>query len=128
MVGDAVIIERTVEESFKKTAKRLKDPDSAIAFYEKSGLPSLKAVRRMFFTNSGLLFYLRECRILFETVGDVNCFLRLLRSDGIFQMLSDLNSRPRTEEFFKAISVYKVNLSDKLYDLKQTILASKVSK
>ncbi len=87
-----------VEETFTDIAFRLHKVESAIQMFFDSDIPKCKSMKRAFFSNMGLLFYMKECEALWHTIADVNIFYCLLKSDAIFNVLSILHQRPRLFE------------------------------
>lgn len=92
---------RRVERSFRKRAAALRDAADLPALYDAAGLPQVKSVRRLFFREQGLFFYLKEVRFLWELVGEPNGFRRLMELGHIYEVLAYLHRYPGTEVFFR---------------------------
>lgn len=101
-----------VEESFKRQAEPLRDCDNIVSLYESSELPNMKSVRKIFFENPGLFFYIKECERLWRLLSDPNHFVAFFRINSLYQILSDLHSRPVIfvflEDFLKLESKTKL--------------------
>ena len=89
----------SIEESFKAQAEKMRDASELPKMYNESKLPNMKSVRKLFFKNAGFFFYLEECERLWELIGDPNYFVELLSENIIYQVLSDLHSRPVIFDF-----------------------------
>ena len=83
-----------VHKSFRHLLRHFVNGDRLCRFYERSGLPSMKSVRRYIFEHAGLLFYTDGLEILWRSIGDPNLFLRVMDSDTVFNVISDLHSYP----------------------------------
>lgn len=82
------------DPSFRPHSRRLRYAGNAVALYDQSGLPKAKTVRRLFFENPGLFFYLEESRRLWQIIRDPNRFLSVFTCPHIYQILADLHTRP----------------------------------
>ena len=91
-----------LDGSFKRTAKGLHRADNAVKLYEASSLPQIKSVRKLFFEEQGMLFYIRECEALWHIIGDPNRFIKLLKSNNKYRLLTEIHTRPTVLTFFKA--------------------------
>ena len=60
-----------------------------------------KSIRKLIFKNQGLLFYLQECAVLYNTIHDVNIFCNILASKYIFDILMLFHRHPNTHIFFQ---------------------------
>lgn len=94
-----------IEESFRAAAGGLSDITCLPELYAASVLPGSKSVRRMFFTNPGFFFYIREAEALAEVFSDVNYFCRLLALGQIYDLFSCLHMYPGTLAFFRDYAV-----------------------
>lgn len=83
-----------IEKTFADIAQRIHTVSDAVSVFDESRLPKCKSVRRIFFSNPGLIFYIRECEELWMAVGDVNHYHRLMVREDIFELLSLLHQRP----------------------------------
>ncbi len=88
-----------IEESFMEVEKKLHNIESAFVIFNESVLPKCKSIKKIFYSDPGLLFYLTECETLWRIIGDVNHFRVLLKNDCIFHVLSILRQRPRLFEY-----------------------------
>ncbi len=64
-----------------------------------SKLPYIKSIKRIFYENSGLFFYLRECEIIYSLIKDVNLLFKILSSENIFYILASFHNYPGIIDF-----------------------------
>lgn len=88
-----------IERTFQSVARKLHSMNGAYKLFKQSDLPDFKSVRRVFFSNAGLLFYLDECEKLWQAIADPNLFCDLMNHDCIFHILSILHQRPCLYKF-----------------------------
>ena len=69
-----------------------------------AALPQIKSVRRAFFEDPALFFYLREAEKMARLLPDRNLFLRFLHGSACYPALSLLHTFPATEDFFRDFS------------------------
>ena len=116
-----------LDESFKDTAEKLRNPMMALELLKKSNLPDCKSIRKLFINKSGLFFYIKECEMLYDFCKDVNILCRVLNRSYIYSFLVDVhyyNLKPFLEDFasvadkkmiiwlserFKEITEYAIN-------------------
>lgn len=84
----------TVDSTFAGIAKQLHNAENIAEVYANSGLPQVKSVRKLFYENAGLFFYLPEAEKIFLVLKDINLFCRFLQYPVVFDVLSDLHMRP----------------------------------
>lgn len=92
---------RDVEKSFLAAADRLHSAADLPAVYAASRLPQIKSVKRIFFSEPGLFFYLEEAEALWSVAADPNQFRRLLELHRVYELLSFLHRYPGAEVFFR---------------------------
>ena len=80
--------------SFEDSAFFLCSPKRAREALKISSLPQIHSVRKLFFEQQGLFFYLKECELLWQMLKDPNLLCRTLQIKHIFRILSDLHTRP----------------------------------
>ncbi len=90
-----------VEDSFKQREKELHFAQDAIKTLETAEFPNTKSVRKTFFEEQGLLFYIEECEMLWDIFCDVNHFCKILGSRRIYEVLCGLHNRPMIAEVLK---------------------------
>ncbi len=90
-----------VDHSFRGAIRRLHNAEELPKLYADSKLPQTKSVKRLFFSQQGLFFYLREAEILWQIVGDVNLLRSILEMDHVFEILGFLHQCPGTARFFR---------------------------
>ncbi len=88
-----------IEESFRSVEKKLHSAEDAFILFDTSALPKCKSIKKIVYSNPGLLFYLPECENLWAIINDVNHFRALLKDDSVFNVLSILHQRPRLFEY-----------------------------
>lgn len=66
-----------------------------------STLPKVKSIKRIFFEDPGLFFYLRECEDFWSVLSDVNLLRELLQSPVIYDVLSQYHLHPGVFDFYK---------------------------
>ena len=88
-----------IDESFAEQAVKMRKAKDIELMYSESKLPAMKSVRKLFFKNAGLFFYIEECERLWEIFKDPNYFVDLLSESVIYQVLSDLHMRPMAFDF-----------------------------
>lgn len=96
-----------VDKSFGGRAKQLVDSRRIDDVYKASSLPMCKSVRKCFFENPGLFFYLHEAEKLWAIVDDPNLFNSFLRSARVFEFLSELHMRPGIFEYLHDYAAVK---------------------
>lgn len=87
--------------SFQKSVRSLSSPEQAREAFFTSSLPKIHSVRKLFFEQQGLLFYLKECEALWQVLKDPNLLCRVLRADCTFRILSDLHTYPGAVRFLR---------------------------
>jgi len=90
-----------VESSFREITEKMQNSKEAVVLYEKSKLPKVKSVRKNFFENPALFFYLPEAETLWTIIGDPNVYCTLVRSSKVFRLLSDIHMYPGITEFIE---------------------------
>lgn len=90
-----------IDDSFKDTVKKLHKAENVPEFYEKSELPQTKTIRKLFFEDPGLFFYLDECQRLWKIFRDVNLFRKLLSNEGRYEILSQFHSYPAAGDYYE---------------------------
>lgn len=88
-----------IEDTFKPQARRMRNAYNIVNLYADSSLPKIKSVKRVFFGNTGLFFYLDECERLWHILDDPNYFVELLKESIIYQLLSHLHMHPVMFDF-----------------------------
>ena len=81
--------------------KRLHNQKIALEYLMSFTFSKKKSIRKLIFKNQGLLFYLHECAVLYNTIHDVNVFCNILASKYIFDILMLLHRHPNTHIFFR---------------------------
>ena len=81
--------------------KRLHNQKTALEYLMSFTFSKKKSIRKLIFKNQGLLFYLHECAVLYNTIHDVNVFCNILASKYIFDILMLLHRHPNTHIFFR---------------------------
>lgn len=90
-----------VDESFMRIARKMHLSKNTVKLFESSSLPNMKSVKKLFFSDSGLFFYLDECTRFWKLLNDPNHFTALLKNEEIYRILSDLHTRPMMFEFIE---------------------------
>lgn len=75
------------------------------ALYIKAGLPGAKSIRRTFFENPGLFFYIDQIKAL--PFHDTNILLQILCSKDAYVFLSTLREYPRVFEYLQRLVMAK---------------------
>lgn len=81
--------------------KRLHNQKIALEYLMSFTFSKKKSIRKLIFKNQGLLFYLHECAVLYNTIHDINVFCNILASKYIFDILMLLHRHPNTHIFFR---------------------------
>lgn len=81
--------------------KRLHNQKTALEYLMSFTFSKNKSIRKLIFKNQGLLFYLHECAVLYNTIHDVNIFCNILASKYIFDILMLFHCHPNTYIFFQ---------------------------
>ena len=81
--------------------KRLHNQKTALEYLMSFTFSKKKSIRKLIFKNQGLLFYLHECAVLYNTINDVNIFCNILASKYIFDILMLFHCHPNTYIFFQ---------------------------
>lgn len=91
-----------LDRDYRSIAKKLHCAENAEKLLRHSTVPNVKSVRRLFFAQPGLFFYLTELEELWQLLGDYNRFCRLLqRAQNIFRILVYLRQFPAAVVFLK---------------------------
>lgn len=90
-----------LDRSFSSVATQLRSIENLPDLYHASGLPNVKSIRRLFFSNPGFFWYIEEAKLLAEIVHDVNILCRLLSLSHIYDIFSFLHQYPGTVVFLK---------------------------
>lgn len=89
-----------LDESFDEIAAALRCADALPDLYKNSGLPRMKSIRKIFFTNPGLFFYLAEAAALWDVIKDPNFFRSTLSLPRIYEILAFTHQFPGSMDFF----------------------------
>ena len=89
-----------IERRFLKSAKRLHDAQKVPNIFEKTILPKVKSIRKIFFCNPALFFYTGELEQLWEILEDINLFRNFITSKNIFSELAFLCKMPFLIDFY----------------------------
>ncbi len=102
-----------IERRFLKSAKRLHDAKKVPNIFEKTILPKVKSIRKIFFCNPALFFYTGELEQLWKIIEDINLFRNFITSKNIFSELAFLCKMPHLIDFY---TEYKAEIGiKKLY-------------
>lgn len=102
-----------IERRFLKSAKRLHDAKKVPNIFEKTILPKVKSIRKIFFCNPALFFYTGELEQLWKIIEDINLFRNFITSKNIFFELAFLCKMPHLIDFY---TEYKAEIGiKKLY-------------
>lgn len=96
-----------LDGKFERIAMKLHTKRRAVKYLDDSCIPDLKSIRRLYFLNPGLLFYLPEGESLWKIIEDSNLFCRILSGKHIYEVLTDLHQRPALFEFLSDYSCQK---------------------
>lgn len=89
-----------IERRFLKSAKRLHDSKKVPNIFEKTILPKVKSIRKIFFCNPALFFYIGELEQLWKIIEDINLFRNFITSKNIFSELAFLCKMPHLIDFY----------------------------
>ena len=89
-----------IERRFLKSAKRLHDSKKVPNIFEKTILPKVKSIRKIFFCNPALFFYTGELEQLWKIIEDINLFRNFITSKNIFSELAFLCKMPHLIDFY----------------------------
>lgn len=89
-----------IERRFLKSAKRLHDAKKVPNIFEKTILPKVKSIRKIFFCNPALFFYTGELEQLWKIIEDINLFRNFITSKNIFFELAFLCKMPYLIDFY----------------------------
>ena len=90
-----------IDGAFKRVAKKLHCAEDLPALYEEYMLPKAKSIRKIFFENPGLFFYISECQELWILIQDINLYRRLLRSEANYDILLQLHLYPGVLDYYR---------------------------
>lgn len=96
-----------IDSSFHRAASILHRADRVPRLYGESQLPQVKSVKRVFYENAGLLFYLDECIKLWQLIGDVNVYRRLISCSSIYDILFRMHIYPGVEDYYRDYAAAK---------------------
>lgn len=89
-----------ISSGFAQKASMLHRADNAELMYESSALPNIKSVRRIFFMNPGLLFYIDEAASLWGTIKNCDLFCSVISSPYIASILGAIHNYPKLLDFY----------------------------
>lgn len=89
-----------VDASFRSVDRHMHSIGEAVSLYSSSPLPQSKTIRKIFFENPGLLFYVSECRLIWDVLKDINLFRTLLTSNMVYYLLSIVHTYPHMNEYY----------------------------
>jgi len=90
-----------IDDSFEKQAKKIHFSSNVMSVFEESKLPKVKSIRRIFFGNPGLLFYIDEAELMWEAIKDYNLYCDFMKLLNIYEILSDIHMRPGIIAYIK---------------------------
>lgn len=99
-----------IERRFLKPARRLHHAAKVPSIFEKTMLPKVKSIRKLFFCNPALFFYTEELEQLWKIIEDVNLFRNFITSQNIFSELAFLHKMPHLIDFY---AEYKAEIGSK---------------
>ena len=82
-------------------AKAMHNTKRIPIIYKSSLLPNAKTIRKAFFEDPGLFFYIKECQQFWEMLNDVNLFRELITCNYVYDILSQFHLYPGTVDFYK---------------------------
>lgn len=109
-----------IDGAFKRVAKKLHCAEDLPALYEEYMLPKAKSIRKIFFENPGLFFYISECQELWILIQDINLYRRLLQSESNYDILLQLHLYPGVLDYYrdyikvKGVKLFIANLEKRL--------------
>lgn len=83
-----------IEKSFADISQTLHNSSDAITLYHNSALPHAKSIRKLFFQNPGLFFYIRECEVFCSIIKDINLLHKFFTSSAVFEVLATIHLYP----------------------------------
>ena len=83
--------EQKIDETFRTISKKLHLAKNVPAIYKEYGLPKMKSIRKLIFTNPGLMFYAEEIKKLWEVVKNPDVLCAILTCERAYQILLDLH-------------------------------------
>ena len=89
-----------LDESFDEIATTLRCANALPDLYKNSGLPRMKSIRKIFFTNPGLFFFLDEATALWDVIKDPNLFRTTISLPRIYEILAFIHQFPGSMDFF----------------------------
>lgn len=89
-----------IEKRFSKSSVILHNAANVPNIFEKTTLPKVKSIQKLFFGNPALLFYTKELEQLWEIIEDVNLFRDFIASRNIFLELAFLHKMPYLIHFY----------------------------
>ncbi len=87
--------------SFKSAARKMRTEEDLIRMYESSNLPKVKSIKKIFFENIALFFYIEECEKLWSIVQNIDNFVRIFKNGDIFGIVSDCHVYPQIFVFLE---------------------------
>lgn len=91
-----------IDRSFKTITKKIHFANKLPEIYERSELPQVKSVKRLFFKQPGYFFYIQEAEAAWSLLKNIDSFRRLLQLNHAFDILSYLHDYPVTISFFQS--------------------------
>lgn len=88
-----------VDNSFRRNAKKMRNARNIISLFEESTLPKVKSVRRLFYNNPALFFYLEETEMVWNAIKDYNLYCNFIELYNVYEVLSDIHMRPGIMEY-----------------------------
>lgn len=89
-----------IDESFFYITDRIRNQESIMKPLKASSLPDIKSIRKIFYKNPGLIFYIKECEKLFDITKNIDCLRLLLCNSEAYNILSHLHAYPGLAIFY----------------------------
>lgn len=96
-----------IDRGFCARAKRMHLAKNLNEVYRKSGLPRVKSMKRIMFSDPGLFFYTEEICGIWNAMGDYNLVARFLAGEQVYAILSSIHMRPGVLEYIRDYSRVK---------------------
>ena len=90
-----------VEKSFAEITEKLHCSDNIENVFRQTSLPEVKSVKRIFFKNPSLFFYVREANLMWNIINNYDLYCDFLELPCAFEVLSDLHVMPGIAEYIR---------------------------
>lgn len=96
------IVRHQLCPSHEALSQKIRTPQKAREYFlEESSLACWKSMRTYVFGHPQILFFMKELEDIYQALGNINHLRRLLKNEGIYELLSELHRSPCVKDFLR---------------------------